>query len=504
MSGAIIEVVAPDTSEDTRWALGLDNPDAGILAIIAPPQTSTLGQLLSACLVPMGKALEARAQIQPQDQTILEALAWFRAHLIRELVIAHADWMGPEVAGGLAGFAALAGVDVFVLTRSLPEDSYGSHFEAWRSAEVGWVDFAVAEAQALDRRKAMAADPRRNQRDRLPCFETRMATVPVPVTPVSDPLFLLSYGQVHGAMTRAATTGPAAAQVAVRALKPYDGSAGFVLAVRGAAAALAEAGFSLRANPARLRVAAGDRDGDIEGSPWRALRIAMSPHGPAACALLAMGLDTRGIEAVTIEDVAPTGEWVLIGDEPIEVPRGAHVYLRAQRILRLGETSDRSAQFIALRGTPLGRTTIASAIKATLASVGIAVERRDLDGSVRPTERWLFEHGLAITSTAPTIAEGGPGRCRHGLPPTFNGRVSLSHSRRLCRAQALEDIVTPAARTTAVEDRGRAGMYQVLCDGVTTRLLFGVDGPTGRVWIESGIEPEPTCADLSLYLDGRG
>ena len=479
----VIRIVGPVDPEAARWACGLNDLAAGRLAIVVPPGLPSLAALVGELLGAMGKRADRNPLVSAAAETLELGLAWLAGHGIDRIVLVHADWLRDQIAAELCAFAALTGVDLACIVG----DPRADPFLPWATAEQAWFEFVATETAAAGARAALAADPVRHQLDAVVGLGRPAGRVEVIPARFPEGVALAAYIALVGRIRLDGRTNAAVANSLHLVLRTFH-AAELPDAVRGAATALAQAGWRLRYDPVAP---------EAETRPaWADLRTAIHPYRGAAVALVATGLWVSEIPRVIVSEVALDGATLRHAGHDLPVPAGARAYLAAQRRLAV----DASGPFLVHRGRPLTSRGAEDAVTAAMAEAGQAVDGDLLHRPTTPGLRWLAARGLMLDRVE---ASGEPvlmaRRCRHGLAGQFEvDGVLLGHSQRLCHTVGSPDrhpwVVRPEAggfELEELESSAQGVRIAVSRNGSPAGELIGLAVDDGPVWLQTGVGRAP-------------
>lgn len=476
MSVRVVEM--RDDGDDVRWAAGLHDLGAGVVALVAPAGVESLGRALLALGARLGKSAEENPLQVAQAQLQREMRAWLVGMRVRRVVLVRGDWLPRPVMGALVAFLDGSGVDVDCLLAPGGPRAPGAR----PAGATSWARFVEEEAGRRSAAGAREPDRERTQSDpiEVPAWAPGG---PVGADGPLDAIGLAACAQLAAAIGRDGRTGPAATRATAQVLRSV-GPEDLAAATRGCARALALAGYDLRAatDPA-----------PAPRPPWAALRASISTLGPATAAALAAGLVPAELRDLRVGDVADDGSSVSGPEGSLPVPPGARAYIRAHLVLRALEGATDSSPFLARQGRPLTPRYIADTVAATLAPAGISVSGRDLVAPRSPSERWLAVRGLAVhRSPERPVAVRKVPICRHGLPAELRvDGVLVSHSRGLCLRRPIGGDVPASVRPeshgferTLVRDCELGQAIEVRMLGRYHSVLVGLATPRGMVWCQ--------------------
>lgn len=416
MSG-VTRVVGPVDPEAARWASGLNDPASGRLAIIVPPGLPSLAALVGELFGALGKPADRNPLGAAGAETLELGLAWLAGHRVDKIVLVHADWLREEIAAELCAYAAIAGVELVCIVG----DRHLDPFLPWATTDQAWFEFVARETEAAGSRAARAADPVSHQLDLVgrlgrPAGRALVAPAEDPVGPA-----LAAYVALVGRIRLNGRTDAVVANSLRLVLRAFP-SAELPDAARGAAAALAQAGWCLRYDPVPSSATAGPR--------WADLRTSVHPYQGAAVGLVAARLWLTDLVSILVSDVSEDGATVRHGEVEFQVPAGARPYVVAQRRL----AADEAAAFLTHRGRPLKPKDAEQAVVGILAEAGLHIDAALLYAPRTRGLRWLSNRGLTLARAA---VVGEPlrmaRRCRHGLAGEFEvDGVLIGHSQSLC------------------------------------------------------------------------
>lgn len=492
---AITRVIGPVDPEAARWAGGLNEPAAGRLAIIVPPGLPSLAALVGELLGALGKPADRNPRGTASADILELGLAWLAGHAIDRIVLVHADWLSEAIASELCTFATLAGVDLACVVG----DRHLDPFVEWATAEQAWFAFVAEETAAAASRDLRAAEPAGHQGDRV--GRLGRPTGQAIVLPAAELVgaALAAYLAVAARIRLEGTTEASIANSLRQVLRTFA-SAELPDAARGAAAALAKAGWALRFD--------GASQAAQEGPRWADLRTSVYPYQAAAVGLVAAGIWANDLPAVLVGDVAEDGATVRLGGHELPVPPGARPYLIAQRRLAVND----SAAFLTCRGRGLTPHAAEGAVLAVMAEAGHKVDGGLLYPARTPGLRWLAARGLSLQRAE---VAGEPmrmePRCRHGLAAAFEvDGVVLGHSHRLCRTEGPADQVPwqrrPAAAGFDLEELERTDWgvrMAVRRDGAQAGEIVAISISEGLLWVQVGVGEAPPLQRIARVIAER-
>lgn len=492
----VTRIVGPVDPEAARWAMSLNDPAGGRLAIVVPPALASLAALVGELLGALGKPAAANPRFTAGVEELALGRAWLRAHDIERVLLVHADWLPHRIADELCAYAALTGVDLECVVTGRDPDPY----LPWSGEEIGWVELVERVTREQLSRATLADDAARHQRELLPPLGMPAETARI-VPGALDAFGRSAFVDLAGRIKRDGRTEGSVARSLALVLRTFPAGEPFDSAVRGAASALAQSGWALLSN--RL---VGPAEPSL--ATWADLRTGVLPHQPAAVGLVATGLWPDEIATLRVQDVAEDGSWVLGDGVPLEVPRGARLYLVAQRML-----SDRPEDpFLHNSGRPFRPLGVSTTISATLADAGLAVPAHRFRRPASPSGRWLAERGLAVrpADAGRVIVRKTP-VCEHGLPRELvvDG-VVLSHSQKLCLGDGPAELrpwtVRSASNGFTVSERERSELgvrYGVSrADGPAGELV-GLATDQGLVWVQVGTGNAPGLGAIAAAATDR-
>jgi hypothetical protein len=141
----LLVVDDPDTRLD-RWASGLSNPLAGVLAVSARPQTDRVAAAIYADLITAaGCPAEHQLPAKQSRRDPRELAAPWLLTGCRDLVITHAHWLDPETLAPLVTLAAAADARLWLVAQPWPA-RLRTAVAAWTSpdAPLSWEQFQHA------------------------------------------------------------------------------------------------------------------------------------------------------------------------------------------------------------------------------------------------------------------------------------------------------------------------------------------------------------------------
>jgi hypothetical protein len=231
------------------------------------------------------------------------------------------------------------------------------------------------------------------------------------------------------------------------------------------------------------------------------LRKFIDPQEAALITLFALGLGAKDCARLTIGDVDATGGSVATNRAAIAIPEPARACLRAQRLMRQWAGGANSDPSLAEHGRGLTHRQIKTHLGNALQQLGFELNIASFDDRIWPSQRWLFERGLAVHRThaadkierADALYGRAPKpRCRHRLPNWIAvGERQLTHSHRLCASIEPTDARPPQGGYVvhAVEATEQVQLWAVSEYGQPAGHLWSVETECGLVWLQS-MEPQ--------------
>ena len=137
---------------------------------------------------------------------------------------------------------------------------------------------------------------------------------------------------------------------------------------------------------------------------WRRLLAYKEPYRGAACALGAADLSVDEMLTLRCQDIEESGESVNLTrgatTEKIDVPPGAGVLLRAQRIYREHQGADPDDPFFGVEEQPLERRYLAAAMRAPILELGVPLYSQRVMVTPLSTVHWGARWGISVQALA--------------------------------------------------------------------------------------------------------
>jgi hypothetical protein len=387
-----------------------NDPDAGILVAGIAPDFRRPYDLWREVFIALGKDPEVSGAGRDSELDWALLPAWFLAHRIRHLVLINAERLPAKHLLDVSGLAAVGNVELWLVAFEPVATTYERAIETWPTSTVTLEDL-VGVLEELDE-PGRADVPLDFPRVPLDNFMTFLADARRELSAgefqVVGELFRFS---VEGARQWFREANDTVCEESVlgylrRLLRTCATTDEVTVVVRGIQVAAFHEGWLVNADIARLIATAdqASRAAVTSTLTWRRLLAYKEPYRGAACALAAADLSVDEMLTIRCMDVDEAGHSVQLSRgssaETIEVPVGAGVLLRAQRIYREHQGAHPDEPFFGLENEPLERRYLAAAMRAPILELGVPLYSQRVMVSPLSTVHWGARWGLSVQELA--------------------------------------------------------------------------------------------------------
>jgi hypothetical protein len=411
-----------DRPGNTRFALELSNPPAGLLTVDVTPGNHKTYELAKDVLKGFGKRVDITGAAQTNHETWFQACAWIVGERVREIFVCRAHLVDGYRWRRLIELASLADARLWLIVH-LPRLSRGQKETArdWDLATIGFAGFRRRWRQTIE-----THPPQTQRQDPLPAvpdeeFPTFLSSCQKHLAAGSFQLVAEVYWRAHrqtlewfeeqAGEARGLETG-AVAEFLHALLAPSAGLTERLVCARAAQAAAFLHRWLLKLDARALAGAYfASPLSSLDESTMNTLRLYSHPrYAAAALVSLASGEPPSAISALDIDDIQDDGGAIEIEGRRVEIPRGGRGIIRAFLAFRLSEgATSKDPVFVSEKrsaagrnGREFGRTT-AHGLRGRLTRVsldtGLLLVAAETPGERDPA-RWLRRQGLTVKRLA--------------------------------------------------------------------------------------------------------
>ncbi|HEY3548651.1 MAG TPA: hypothetical protein VGK17_21460 [Propionicimonas sp.] len=388
-------VAGPRSVEADRWIIGLNRPEAGVLAAAARPASDALWSLAAA----LHRALGQQQPLLTTSQGDRDLLAtWIQAYRIADVIVHHADPYPPTVLHELEALLTRAGARTWYVVDASVHPLVVQEMEQTGAVESqSWAAFR-AHWEPLSAGNAVEPAGSEGRLDPAPAWAIQHARLERAATRRIDLPYIEGFCAAAGWTRRERPTKVAIAGAMRETLDRFDDAECFVAAVRGLAVALHELGWQVTLDVARL---AGQSCGVPLSQPGDVVRLGQirhfrDPRTAAVTALAALDLSRDEILGLQLADVARDGDRIELWHDTLNVPEVVRPVLRAQLLVRTRDGAVGSDPFFVDGRRPLSARRFATLAIAGLEELGSEIPQVPLHQRPSADERWLLERGVAL------------------------------------------------------------------------------------------------------------
>jgi len=419
-------IVEEDIARRLRVA-DLTDLDAGRVAVLVRPNPRSRAWLTGDLLVALGVQPAASDTGKDEDRDWLLAHVWLVTHDVRDLIVARAEWLPPDVLTELLLLAAGAGLRLWLLTSPPRSDEQVATLDGWDADELDWDVFRSHwesqvpallggySAQPVDD-EAAATPAAGAQKDDLPGllpdddFPTFRPACRAVLTGAQFAILDARLGAEvrHMLSWAGGLAQPVTPEVLAEELRDrYDRCAtvaDLLITARAAQVALFSLGWFVQIDLVRFAgtAAHAPRRAGRTAALWRTLRMYRQPDRGSVCALAGAGLDLGAIAVLRCADITADGSTVTADGRSWTVEDDARVYLRAQLLLRTSQCAGPDDPLLAGRAdTALSERRLATLITNVRMETGLIVASRLIARERPSADRWYTQWGICAQPLVP-------------------------------------------------------------------------------------------------------
>lgn len=399
MTARIFEIVAEYDTAGARRLGAANNPGAGVVVVAVPPDLRRGYELGWELLAAYGARDDVAGTGRNHEQNWDLVVAWTLAHAITDLVVLDAQWLTDELAGDLAGLAAIADLTLWLVAPVPVSDRYAEALKPWPVHPGDPKRLAAALPSPPEPARAPTAFPRVPRDNWTTWLAAARRHLPQSEAATVEARYRMAFDAAVEHLGCADAVDEDAALGHVRSELARCADAEEMLTVtRAVQAAAFRSGWLLHADLPRLLATADTASRAAVTNPanFAALAAYREPYRAVACALAALDLSTDQMTGLTVDDAAVDGTTLTVNGTPTPMPAGTSAYLRAQVTLRLLEGAAPTDALLASSGGPYRDRTLVNAVRAAIGDVGVPFTSQTLTRAVVDHRRWTHRWGLAL------------------------------------------------------------------------------------------------------------